>query len=187
MTQTWPGEERRKHWRYPCAGDAWVRTPGADVLLQAQLSDISLGGCYLDMMNPLPSETEIELTLSLSDRRVRARGTVRGSRQGFGMGIAFTEVVGADRTKLQELINFLAGSCPVEPALDGERPGRGDAHTSIGQRTVYLDSGQNILDPLKPLLEMLERKGVVTPEERVELSHRIEATLHTTKRRLIPV
>jgi PilZ domain-containing protein len=176
MIQTWPGEERRKHWRYPCAGDAWVGTPGTEVLLQGQLSDISLGGCYLDMMNPLPSETVVELTLSLLDRRVRARGTVRASRQGFGMGIAFTEGVGADRAKLQELIDLLAGSCPVEPAIDGERLGT-DTGTSMGRRTMHLDSSQNILDPLKPLLEMLERKGVFTPEERVELSHRIEATL----------
>jgi hypothetical protein len=34
---------------------------------------------------------------------------------------------------------------------------------------------------------MLERKGVVTREERVELSHRIAATLHITKERSIVV
>jgi hypothetical protein len=187
MIQKWPGEERRKHWRYPCAGDAWVRTQGADVLLQAQLSDISLGGCYLDMMNPLPSESELELTLSLCDRKVQARGTVRASRQGFGMGIAFTEIVGADRARLQELINFLAGSCPLESTLDAEPLGSGAAGTSMARRTAVIDPGQNLLDPLEPLLEMLERKGVVTREEHVELSHRIEATLRAAKARSILV
>jgi hypothetical protein len=187
MMQTWPGEERRKHWRYPCAGDAWARTPGAEILLQGQLSDISLGGCYLDMMNPLPSETEIELTLSLLNQKVRARGIVRASRQGFGMGISFTEIVGADRAKLHELINLLAGSCPVEPALDAEHLGSRAEGTSMGQSTAHIYSGQIMLDPLELILEMLERKSVVTREERVELSHRIAATLHITKERSIVV
>ena len=68
------------------------------------------------MLNPLPSETEIELTLSLWDRQIQARGKVRASRQGFGMGVAFTEVVGADFARLAGFGKNPWGSPPC--ALD---------------------------------------------------------------------
>ena len=84
MTEVCAGEERRKHIRYPCAGEALVRQRGSDVSLEGQLSDISLGGCYLDMMNPLSSETEVELTVRVGLREIRGRGRVRASRQGLG-------------------------------------------------------------------------------------------------------
>jgi len=84
--------------------------------LPGQLRHISLGRCHLDMLNPLPSETEIELTLSLWDRQIQARGKVRASRQGFGMGVAFTEVVGADLARLAGLGKNPWGSPPS--ALD---------------------------------------------------------------------
>jgi hypothetical protein len=41
------------------------------------------------MLNLLPSETEIELTLSLWDRQIQVKGKVRASRQGFGDGRGF--------------------------------------------------------------------------------------------------
>lgn len=185
MTQTPQEEERRRHWRYPCIGEAWICTQGANVSLQARLIDISLGGCYLDTMNPFPSETVIELKLALGNRQVLAGGSVRASRQGFGMGVAFTEVGEAELTKLQELISSLAGPPPVESKsaakpLDPEGVGN-----SPGSGKTRLGSGPNILDPLEPLLEMLERKCVITREEHEELSHRIEAAHLANKEREI--
>jgi diguanylate cyclase (GGDEF)-like protein len=108
MGQTSPPPERRKHCRYPCVGEALVRAKDSDVSLRGQLSDISLGGCYLDMMNPLHSETEVALTLSLGGQVVHANGRVRASRQGFGMGIAFFEIGDADQVRLQDVIDCLS-------------------------------------------------------------------------------
>ncbi|MFY9531427.1 MAG: PilZ domain-containing protein [Candidatus Acidiferrales bacterium] len=177
MKKAWPGEERRKHLRYPCAGEALLHEVGTDVLLQGQLSDVSLGGCYVDMMYPLPSATEIELTLAVDHRRVQARGRVCASREGFGMGIAFTEIGAEDRTRLQELVNWLSGLLPQGP---GERarlrvtPGGEDAvESGITGASPNPDRG----DALDALLGLLERKGVISVEERAQIAKKREAHL----------
>lgn len=187
MTQAMPSEERRKHWRYPCFGEAWVRTRGADVLLEARLADISLGGCYLDTMNPFPSETEMELEFSLGGRSVLAQGRVRASRQGFGMGVAFTEITGTELTKLQELIDSLAGSYPLEPNPGAKARDPADAVASAAPRKSHFGSEPNMLDPLELLLEVLERKFLITRTEHEELTHRIEAAHLANKERTILV
>ena len=187
MTQTLPEEERRMHLRYPCIGEAWVCTEGADVTLQARLIDISLGGCYLDTMNPFPSETVIELKLALGDRQVLAGGSVRASRQGFGMGVAFTEVAAAELTKLQDLISSLGGSIPGAPKFAAKPLDPENAGTSVGRRKANLGSKPNILDPLEPLLELLERKCVITSTEHEELTQRIEAVHLANRERTILV
>ncbi len=101
--------------RYPCVGEALVRQEGTDTSLSGQLNDISLGGCYVDMMYPLPSDTQVELTIAVAELRLRTKGVVRDSREGFGMGIAFTEMVREDRGRLQELINWLSSSLGQGP------------------------------------------------------------------------
>ena len=130
MRETRSHPERRKHWRYPCVGEAMVRARGSDVSLRGQLSDISLGGCYLEMMNPLGSETEVGLMLSLGGEVIHATGRVRASRQGFGMGIAFLELGDSDQVRLEELIIWVAGSFPQE--LNQDAP----SATSGGVRSL---------------------------------------------------
>jgi len=58
-------------------------------------------------------------SLYLWDRQIQVRGKVRASRQGFGMGVAFTEVVGADVARLAGLGKNPWGSPPS--ALDCPR------------------------------------------------------------------
>jgi PilZ domain len=55
-------------------------------------TDISLGGCYMEMMAPLPIDTDLEIVLTPEDTSLRVRGTVRSSHAGLGMGIAFTSM-----------------------------------------------------------------------------------------------
>lgn len=153
MTEVWAGEERRKHIRYPCAGEALVGQCGSDVSLEAQLSDISLGGCYLDMMNPLPAETEVELTVRVGARQIRGRGRVRASRQGFGMGIAFTEMSPEDFGTLKELIQGLGASYFRGPAENVEPQSASDSSAAF-----------------EALLQLLERKGVIDHEEHATIS-----------------
>lgn len=177
MKPAWPGEERRKHLRYPCAGEALAHEVGTDVLLQGQLSDVSLGGCYVDMMYPLPSATEIELTIAVDHRRVQARGRVCASREGFGMGIAFTEIGAEDRTRLQELVNWLSGSLPQGPtefARFRVTPGGEDA---AGSGIAGASSNPDRGDALDALLGLLERKGVISVAERAQIAKKREAHL----------
>ena len=61
--------DRRKHPRYPVnGGGAEVRQQGVDARIWARLTDISLGGCYLEIMSPLPVLTYVNLALTLEEQ-----------------------------------------------------------------------------------------------------------------------
>ncbi len=101
-------EERRVYPRHQCGGGAEVRKQGVDARVWGTLADISLGGCYLEMMTPFPAETVVDLALAVGDRQLKAGGVVRTSHAGCGMGVQFTEMGEEDRALLQRLLSSLA-------------------------------------------------------------------------------
>jgi len=118
--------DRRKHPRYPVAGGgAEIRQQGVDSRIWARLTDISLGGCYLEIMSPLPVLTYVNLGLILEEQHLNAKGQVVVSHPNFGMGVQFIDMSAADRKMLE---SWLAGLAPkVVPPLgrrDGENPVR---------------------------------------------------------------
>ncbi|HEV2023027.1 MAG TPA: PilZ domain-containing protein [Terriglobales bacterium] len=64
-----------------------------DSRIWARLTDISLGGCYLEIMSPLPVLTYVNLSLTLEEQHVQAKGQVVVSHPHFGMGIQFIDLI----------------------------------------------------------------------------------------------
>ncbi len=60
--------ERRRAPRYPIIAEAEVTEIASETKLSARTSDLSLGGCFLDMLNPSPEGTEIAVRISYADR-----------------------------------------------------------------------------------------------------------------------
>jgi hypothetical protein len=118
--------DRRKHPRYPVSGGgAEVRQQGVDSRIWARLTDIGLGGCYLEIMSPLPVLTYVNLVLTLEEQRLQAKGQVVVSHPNFGMGIQFIDLSAADRKMLESWLAALAPK--VVPPLgrrNGENPVR---------------------------------------------------------------
>jgi hypothetical protein len=87
-----PQRERRRFARHACRLEAQVATEGAygKVVVNGKITDISLGGCYLEMLAPLPVETPVELTFSTGEAPLDLAAKVASSQEGFGMGLAFT-------------------------------------------------------------------------------------------------
>lgn len=87
-----PQRERRRFARHTCRLEAQVATEGAygKVVMNGKITDISLGGCYLEMLAPLPVDTPVELTFSAGDAPLDLAAKVVSSQEGFGMGLAFT-------------------------------------------------------------------------------------------------
>ncbi|MCI0355884.1 MAG: PilZ domain-containing protein [Acidobacteria bacterium] len=110
-------EERRMHPRHQCDGGAEIRKQGVDARVWGTLADISLGGCYVEMMTPFPSGTEVEVIVAVAGSRLRAGAVVGTCHAGCGMGVRFTEMSEDDRAQLQQIINSLAESAskPIEP------------------------------------------------------------------------
>ena len=118
--------ERRKHPRYPVnGGGAEVRQQGVDARIWARLTDISLGGCYLEIMSPLPVLTYVNLVLTLEEQRLQAKGQVVVAHPNFGMGIQFIDLSPADRKMLEGWLAALAPKAvPPLGRRNGENPVR---------------------------------------------------------------
>ena len=105
------GENRRQHPRYQTEIAAELRVPGG-VPVWGRLSDISAGGCYVEMMIPLQLGTKLKLTLWLDQTKVFTQGSVISSHAGYGCGIKFTEMTKPDREVLQHFLETLKLNAP---------------------------------------------------------------------------
>ena len=78
-----------------------VTDVGSGTKLSARTSEIGMGGCYVDVLNPFPAGTPIELRL-LRDKGVfNAKAKVVYCDEKFGMGVAFSEIGPKDRLILE--------------------------------------------------------------------------------------
>jgi DNA-binding response OmpR family regulator len=112
--------------------------PDPEPLSDCTLSDLSLGGCYLESVSPFPIHTEVDLTLRAAETEVKIVGLVRVMHPGHGMGVEFTSSQGQHRQLVEQFISVLTtrpGSVPevsvtpksinlsgavTAPALSGE-------------------------------------------------------------------
>jgi len=106
-------QERRRHPRFNCAGTANILENGSAVSITGRVNELSLGGCYIEMMSPLRSGTSLNLVLDVSGRKVKVDGIVRNSQPTFGMGVEFIRMEPAEAEKLHALVCELSGGAPV--------------------------------------------------------------------------
>jgi c-di-GMP-binding flagellar brake protein YcgR len=83
--------ERRRDPRYTVRVQIELRQDGSDVPLRLETTDLSRGGCYIQLMMTLPIATYVDITLWLDDIPVRIRGRVVTRHPQFGNGIMFLE------------------------------------------------------------------------------------------------
>jgi response regulator of citrate/malate metabolism len=104
-----PGN-RRGQTRYSCRLGAEVYQRGSSVRNYCHLSDLSPGGCYLEMTLVFPAGSAIEITVRTHDMKLRLSGEVRASHPGYGMGISFKLNTKDERSGVQQLIDFVAAT-----------------------------------------------------------------------------
>ena len=56
---------------------------------QCKLTDLSLGGCYVQTESPFPQSSAVDLCLRAPAMEIHAEGLVRVMHPGQGMGIEF--------------------------------------------------------------------------------------------------
>ena len=74
---------RRNSLRFPCTISADVYPSGTKIPNRCTLSDISEGGCYVEMPSPLPGESGVEILVRTTDMKFRIEGEVLASHPGF--------------------------------------------------------------------------------------------------------
>jgi len=102
--------DNRRQIRYACRLGAEVFQAGSSVRNYCHLSDLSPGGCYLEMPLVLAQGSGVEITVRTHELKLRLSGQVKASHPGYGMGISFRLNTNEEREGVQQLIDFVAAS-----------------------------------------------------------------------------
>jgi len=98
---------------------------------RCQLTDLSLGGCYLEISSPFPISTRVTLSMSAAGIDLRIEGVVRVMHPDQGMGVEFTQSTPEHRGMLEKFLGLLTENRDVLPELLVEPEG------------LEMESGQN--------------------------------------------
>jgi len=159
-------KEQLKSWLK--AATTMLPSESAEALTQCKLTDLSLGGCYVETDSPFPEQSMIDLCLQTEGREVHAEAMVRVVHPGYGMGAEFPSRTEEQRNKALEVIDFLRTSAGTTPKL------------SISPVALVADVGQFECTPSEcesaspgapaevwddPLLELLRRGPSLSQSE----------------------
>jgi len=111
QTSSQPEEgNRREETRYACRVGAEVYRTGNKVPTYSCLTDLSAGGCYLEVPLPFPQGSSVEITVRTHDMKLYLRGVVQSSHPGYGMGVAFELKSREEIESVQKLTEFVAAT-----------------------------------------------------------------------------
>jgi c-di-GMP-binding flagellar brake protein YcgR len=128
-----------------------------DPPVACKLTDLSSGGCYLEIASPFPVNTKVLLTIRVAKIESRAEGMVRVMHPEIGMGVEFTPSSRQQREYLEKFIHFLTNNNGIQPEIMVEPEGMNDAK-SVNPKPLVLDAIDD------PLLEFFRRCSEFTAE-----------------------
>jgi len=106
--------KRRSVRRCPLVASAEVTELGSGTLLSARTSELAIGGCYVDSLNPFPEGTLVGLRILRDQGVFETKARVVYCDPSFGMGLAFTETPPNQRSLLEAwLIEIVSQLRPV--------------------------------------------------------------------------
>jgi CheY-like chemotaxis protein len=108
--------ERMKQWLALRFHDTLPDAP--DTICECKLTDLSLGGCYVETESPFPQSAAIDLCLRASGMEIHTQGLVRIMHPGKGMGIEFPNRTEEQRQSVGRFIEFLTTQPNASPQLE---------------------------------------------------------------------
>jgi hypothetical protein len=84
--------ERRRETRYPFIAMAEIIDEKENARTSSRISDLSLHGCYVEMMNPFPQGTNVMIEIYTEKESLETHATVAYLEAKEGMGLQFREM-----------------------------------------------------------------------------------------------
>ena len=84
--------EQRRVPRYTFIATAELIEQRSDARIATRVSELSLHGCYLDMMNPFPENTLVLVRIAAGDVLFQAKAKIIYVQPNLGAGLAFQEI-----------------------------------------------------------------------------------------------
>jgi CheY-like chemotaxis protein len=154
-----PENLRQKLRQWVVASAAELLPEDPEPVSECRLSDLSLGGCYVETESPFPERSGIVLSLKAAGIEVRAEGMVRVMHPEFGMGIQFASGTAEQREQVGNFIGFLTSQPGTVPQL------------LITPKALATDTGNDYpssnssAEPEDLLLDLLHRADSLSQED----------------------
>jgi hypothetical protein len=156
--------EQLNEWLASHSQEALPEEP--DPVSHCKLTDMSLGGCYVETESPFPQSSAVDLCLKAAGMEIHTEGLVRIMHPAHGMGIEFPARTEEQRKSVADFIEFLTRRPGATPELE------------ISPRA--LQAGADELSPKAeagpetddPLLELLRTGDVLEQTQFLEDLHR---------------
>jgi CheY-like chemotaxis protein len=129
-----------------------------------KLTDLSLGGCYLESDSPFPERALVDLCLKSGDVAVHTEGMVRVAHPGHGMGLEFPSRTPEQRAQVENLINFLR-TCPESTPELIISPRALTADLSQFEHAPESTDGSSAESLEDPLLELLRQGSTLQQDD----------------------
>ena len=158
--------ERRRSKRFTVSALAEALEPRTSTRLNGRVSDLGMGGCYIDTVTPFPLGTSLLLNLTSQHHNVRAKANVVYAHSGMGMGLTFTEMTANQKANLTAWLGELNGETPKEPAASAANS-TNFQEVKVPEPAAGAKS-EGLRDALQELVALLGSKRVLSEDE-VEL------------------
>ena len=103
-------KDRRAHPRLKCRVTIELTADNSGVPLFANLTDISLGGCFIETSTIVPAGSKIQLGFSMDDPTLTTEGLVMRLDPGSGLAVQFPELNRDARDRMFRIIEFVQKS-----------------------------------------------------------------------------
>jgi len=139
----------------------------AEPVSLCRLTDLSLGGCYVETESPFPEQALVDLCLKAAGMEIHADGMVRVMHPGSGMGVEFPSRTTEQRATVAHFIEFLTSRPGTVPEL------------LISPKALMADSSQFETTPTSseehledPLLDLLRNSQSLDKDQFLMELHR---------------
>jgi len=100
-------KDRRSHPRLKCRVTIEMQMDTGGTPLFANLTDVSMGGCYIETSTILAAGSKIKLGFSMDDASLSAEGVVARLDPGSGLAIQFRELNREGRERMLKILEFV--------------------------------------------------------------------------------
>jgi DNA-binding response OmpR family regulator len=154
--------------------NAWLlaNTPDAppeeaEPVSVCKLTDLSLGGCYVETESPFPEQALVDLCLKAAGMEIHADGMVRVMHPSSGMGVEFPSRTTEQRETVAHFIEFLTSRPGTVPEL------LISPKSLVADENQFENTGLSPEEHLEdPLVELLRNGSALTRDQFLTELHR---------------
>ncbi|PYX59152.1 MAG: hypothetical protein DMG73_09305 [Acidobacteria bacterium] len=114
FTPSW-GQDRRSYPRIKCFVAVELKVSGTDAPVWGNLSNTSLGGCFVETVSPVKPGMEVEIGLWVANGKIWVKGIILNgivtqSKPCFGVRVRFASLQTPERESLRQFLKFVEGT-----------------------------------------------------------------------------